>query len=68
MIQDCDDIIVLYKGVVVERGTHNEILTMGEGYNKLLKIQRQQQIEGDGGGDGGYCGDSVDGMESFSMK
>lgn len=40
-IQDCDEIIVLHEGQVVERGTHDELLAMGGRYNGLLKMQQQ---------------------------
>jgi ABC-type transport system involved in Fe-S cluster assembly, permease and ATPase components len=41
-IQDCDEIIVLHEGKVVERGTHNELLAKGGRYNELLKMQQTQ--------------------------
>jgi len=41
-IQDCDEIIVLHDGQVVERGTHNELLAKGGRYNQLLKMQQTQ--------------------------
>ena len=40
-IQDCDEIIVLHDGKAVERGTHDELLSKGERYNDLLKLQKQ---------------------------
>jgi ABC-type multidrug transport system fused ATPase/permease subunit len=40
-IQDCDEIIVLHEGTVAERGTHDELLSMGGRYNDLLKMQQQ---------------------------
>lgn len=40
-IQDCDEIIVLHDGKAVERGTHEELLSKGERYNDLLKLQKQ---------------------------
>lgn len=40
-IQDCDEIFVLQDGVVVERGTHNELLINGGRYTDLLQTQRQ---------------------------
>jgi ABC-type multidrug transport system fused ATPase/permease subunit len=44
-IQDCDEIIVLDRGRVVERGTHEKLLSMGGRYNELLTIQQQQQFD-----------------------
>jgi ABC-type multidrug transport system fused ATPase/permease subunit len=44
-IQDCDEIIVLHEGKVIERGSHNELLRNGSRYNELLTMQRQQFLE-----------------------
>ncbi|CAJ1963653.1 unnamed protein product [Cylindrotheca closterium] len=38
-IQDCDEIICLHEGTVVERGTHEELLRQNGRYNDLLKMQ-----------------------------
>ena len=38
-IQDCDEIIVLHEGQVVERGTHDELLAKRGRYNELLRMQ-----------------------------
>lgn len=38
-IQDCDEIIVLHEGTVVERGTHQELLERQGRYTELLKMQ-----------------------------
>jgi len=46
-IQDCDEIIVLHEGKVVERGTHDELLAIGGRYNELLKMQQQTYEEDD---------------------
>jgi len=38
-IQDCDEIIVLHDGKVVERGTHKQLLGNNGRYNELLKLE-----------------------------
>ena len=35
-IRDCDEIIVLDKGVIAERGTHEELLRAGGRYKELI--------------------------------
>jgi ABC-type multidrug transport system fused ATPase/permease subunit len=38
-VQDCDELIVMHHGRVVERGTHEELIRMGGRYTELLKLQ-----------------------------
>jgi len=38
-IQHADEIIVMGQGVILERGTHNELLESGGTYRKLYDMQ-----------------------------
>ncbi|CAB9529909.1 Lactococcin-G-processing and transport ATP-binding protein LagD [Seminavis robusta] len=44
-IQDCDEIIVLHEGQVLERGTHDELVRMGGKYTALQRTQQDQQLD-----------------------
>jgi ABC-type multidrug transport system fused ATPase/permease subunit len=44
-IQDCDEIIVMHEGQVIERGTHEQLARQGGRYTELLRMQQQQQLE-----------------------
>jgi ABC-type multidrug transport system fused ATPase/permease subunit len=48
-IQDCDEIIVMHEGHVIERGTHDQLARQGGRYTELLRMQQQQQLEGSRG-------------------
>jgi subfamily B ATP-binding cassette protein MsbA len=38
-IKNADEIIVIQKGEIIERGTHNELLTLNGVYKKLSDLQ-----------------------------
>lgn len=44
-IQDCDEIIVMHQGQVVEHGTHEELMMLNGRYTELLKMQEKQENE-----------------------
>ena len=46
-IQDCDAIAVMHEGKVVEYGTHDELMTLGQRYKDLLMFQRSHPIHKD---------------------
>ena len=40
-IQDCDEIIVMDQGRVVEQGSHDELIQLGGRYTELLHLQER---------------------------
>jgi ABC-type multidrug transport system fused ATPase/permease subunit len=48
-VRDADRIVVLLKGQIVEQGTHEELVALGEVYHGLFEMQFQA-LEGQGGG------------------
>lgn len=38
-VQDCDQIVVMHQGRVVESGTHDELIRLNGRYTELLKMQ-----------------------------
>lgn len=43
-VQQCDCIVVLQAGKIIEQGTHQELLTLGGKYNRLWQLQQDLQI------------------------
>jgi ABC-type multidrug transport system fused ATPase/permease subunit len=44
-VMDCDKIIVLKHGVIVEEGTHQDLLNIRDGYYKRLWEKQSEQQE-----------------------
>ena len=46
-IQDCDEIVVMEQGKVVEHGSHDELMALGRRYWDLLQFQRSHTLGSD---------------------
>ncbi|WP_295628620.1 ABC transporter ATP-binding protein/permease [uncultured Nitrosomonas sp.] len=44
-IADADQILVMDHGRIIERGTHQQLLTMNSNYARMWELQRQQEID-----------------------
>ena len=44
-VRDCDRIIVLHQGNIVEQGSHQELLTFGKQYKQLWQLQQELKQE-----------------------
>jgi ATP-binding cassette subfamily B protein len=60
-IQDADEILVMHKGEIRERGTHQELLTMDGLYRKLYDLQYADQSRQLSGGPASGDGEPPDG-------
>ncbi|MCX8059474.1 MAG: ABC transporter ATP-binding protein/permease [Spirochaetes bacterium] len=43
-VKDCDEIIILDEGKIIERGTHEELLKLDGYYAKLYELQKLEEI------------------------
>ncbi|MFA4743616.1 ATP-binding cassette domain-containing protein, partial [Vibrio vulnificus] len=44
-VRDCDRIIVLHQGAIVEQGSHQQLLTHGKQYKQLWQLQQELKQE-----------------------
>ncbi|CSC23499.1 RTX toxin, partial [Vibrio cholerae] len=44
-VRDCDRIIVLHQGTIVEQGSHQQLLAYGKQYKQLWQLQQELKQE-----------------------
>lgn len=63
-IRNCDRIVVLSAGVVVEEGTHDQLMSRGAVYRDMWEMQAKEASRGNGVAEG-TTSDSEDGERTM---
>ena len=48
-IRDCDEILVMHEGKIIERGTHQELWELGGYYQQLMMADEESDEENEQG-------------------